>query len=114
MSNPEFPRSKPEAATEKIRTRHEVLGLMLPYIKNLASVEELDGKVTRALSDEKGLYFLELQTDGENPGEINEYQYMRAGSGVNVADETRIDVVFYVDGMPVSSDQLVRFDNEKK
>ncbi len=114
MSNPEFPSTKrPEAARETIRTREEVLALILPHIKDVASVEDLEGKVVRALSDDKGLYFLELQTEGENPGDMNEYQYMRAGNGVNMATETRIDVVYYVDGMPCGSDQLARFDEEK-
>lgn len=84
-----------ENAPEKFPSPEEVIS----YIREIIG-EDREYTVERELSDEKGLYLLEIRTlDGE--GDTAEYSYMREGSHKEgSATHTRIDVVYYVDDIP--------------
>lgn len=113
MAGPESNLTKaPERKAERIHEQGEILSLMAERISGLPGIEELKGKITRELADTEGLYLLELEIPGSMPGQIHEYRYMRAGDhgNQNSSDTSRIDVVLYEDGVPVTSDQLAKFN----
>ena len=51
-------------------------------------------RIERELSDEQGLYLLEVRTEGREKGEIAEYQYMRKGRYPN--NNASIDTSIYL------------------
>jgi hypothetical protein len=113
MKGPEsFPRNNPEHKAEKIRSKEEILSLITERIPGLPSIEESKGNITRVLEDTKGIYLLELEVSGSMPGQVHQYRYMRKGDhdNRNFTQESRIDVVLYEDGIPITSDQLATFD----
>ncbi len=80
-------------SAEKILTKTEVVEVIGRYMELEKTTEK------RALSDEQGLYLLELQMEGKNPGETAEYLYLRQGTfqGGTTATETQI-IVLYCQG----------------
>jgi hypothetical protein len=57
---------------------------------------------TKRLEDDKGLYCLEVEIQGED-GTVTEYGYMRKGCfGRNQSSATEITATYYQDGMPIS------------
>ncbi len=94
-----------ETKTEKIPTKQEVLEVIEQYIEGAVFVKEL--------SDEKGLYLLEVAVEGENPGEVIQYEYMRKGrhSNQNSTIVTGIDIVYYRDEVPYDGGgRIAEFD----
>lgn len=102
----------PERSGERIHDQEEILSLISERVPGLPGIEELKGKVTRRLEDVEGIYLLELEIPGSMPGQVHEYRYMRGGNhgAKNAVDASRIDVVLYEDGIPVTSDQLAKFN----
>lgn len=102
-----FPSAHPnkvEESPEKILSSEEILAVFSEFSEGYT--------VTRELSDEKGIHFMEAQVPGEKEGEVTEYQYLRKGEGRNYHLSTVIHVVFYEDGIPVSSDMLATLNEE--
>ncbi len=95
-----------EKNPERIPTKEEVVMAMSRFLENLA--------VTREISDSKGLYLLEAQVAGKEPGEIIEYQYMRKGAfpNQNREVETSICAYYYQDGMPISGETIAVYKSE--
>jgi len=57
---------------------------------------------TKRLEDDKGLYCLEVEVQGED-GAVTEYGYMRKGRfGRNQSSATEITITYYQGGMPIS------------
>ena len=96
-----------EKSPEQIPTKEMILEIIGKYVEN--------AQVTREISDDKGLFMIEAKADGENPGDVNEYEYMRKGriqghdGGTLVSS---IEVVYYTDGMPVSGETIASYDHE--
>jgi hypothetical protein len=86
--------------SENILTREDILREMSRFIEGV--------DVSRELSDNQGIYLLEIVTPGERPGETTEYQYFRKGKFPNhiQSSETCIYKVYFEDGIPVSSETL--------
>ena len=97
-----------EKAPEPVLSKEEVL----EYIERFAE----KGTVVRELSDEIGLYLLEVHVVGEKPGEITEYEYTRKGRVQNgsIAPSTSISVAYYEEGIPVGGSGFADYDSEKK
>ncbi len=71
-----------------------------------------NAELVHELSDEKGLYLLEVKTEGKKPGEVIQYEYMRKGRfpNQNEASETSIEVMYYQDGNPIGGDTIAKFN----
>ena len=97
-----------ERGPERILTKEEVMEVIGRYAEN--------AEVTEEILDEEGLLFrLTAKSEGKNPGESNEYEYMRKGripNGGGGTTKTSIEVVYYVDGKPVSGETVANYDNE--
>lgn len=58
---------------------------------------------TKRLEDDNGLYYLDVEIPGEQPGEMIEYGYQRKGRfGMDQSSVTCITVTYYQDGIPIS------------
>lgn len=115
MAGPESPFSNnPERSKERIHERGEVLPLFSERMSGLPGIEELSRKIVRELYDEDGLYLLEEQVQvlGSEANEIEEYRYTSKGPDreKNPMDASRIDIVYYINDMPVGSNQLAKFN----
>ena len=68
----------------------------------------------RELSDEQGLYLLEVKIEGENPGETIQYEYMRKGRfpDGNQSSGTVIHKVYYENGIPIGGHDVANYDSE--
>ena len=96
-----------EKGPERVLAKSEVMEGMEMFVQN--------AQITRELSDERGLYLLEVMTEGEKSGETIEYAYQRKGESPDhpkVAD-TAIHVTWYSDGMPISGTKVAIFENGK-
>jgi hypothetical protein len=95
-----------ERGPERILNKEEVLEAISRFVENATLVREL--------SDEHGLYLLEVKIPGENPGETTQYEYMRKGRfpNHNEASETAIHVVYYDGDMPVGGDKVAVYKPE--
>lgn len=101
-----FPGSSPEKKAERVLTSGEVLE---------AISERAEGFIlSRELSDEQGVYLLEVEIKGENEGEVTEYQYMRKGvhPNHNESDVTAISRIDYKDGVPIGGERVAVFDEK--
>ena len=99
------PQAQAEKGPERIPSREEVLAIIGRFAEGAVVVKER--------SDEQGLYLLEAEVKGEKPGETTEYSYMRKGEfGNNSSQATKVNAVFYADGMPISGDSLAICDPE--
>lgn len=95
-----------EGKPEQIPTKEEVLEVISRFVENATFVREL--------SDEQGLYLLEVKADGKKPGEVAEYLYIRKGihPNRNETAETTIYVTQYEDGMPIAGETLAGHNSE--
>jgi len=91
---------------EKILTKVEVLEVMSRLAENATFVREL--------SDNQGLYLLEVKVEGKKPGEIIEYMYIRKGKFPNRNESltTTIFVTYYEDEMPISGYNIANYKSE--
>ncbi|HEY5587925.1 MAG TPA: hypothetical protein VIK86_03100 [Candidatus Paceibacterota bacterium] len=91
---------------EKILTKVEVLEVMSRLAENVTFVREL--------SDDQGLYLLEVKVEGKKPSEIIEYMYIRKGKFPkrNESLATTIFVTYYEDGMPISGYNIANYKSE--
>lgn len=113
MNEPRFPSPQNhEAHQEGIHTEEEVLSLILPHINGISGIEELRGKIEKRLIDEQGLTFLRIASKDSATGDPIEYCYVRKGKhgNKNDAEESRIDMIEYSEGIPCASTQLAKFD----
>ncbi len=95
-----------ETAPERIPSRQEVMDIISFFAEG--------GTVVRELSDEQGLYLLEVKVEGENPGETIQYEYMRKGKfpNHNQTLETTIHRVCYENGTPVGGTEVAVYRSE--
>ncbi len=95
-----------ERGPEQIPTREQVLKEIARHAEGAAFVREL--------SDEQGLYLLEVKIEGEKPGEIIQYEYMRKGrfQGVGQSSETAIHVVYYENDVPTNGQKIAIYNAE--
>ena len=95
-----------EKGHERILTKEEVMEVIVRYAENTTFVREL--------SDEQGLYLLEVKIEGKKQGDSIQYQYMRKGifPNHNEALETALHVVYYQDEMPVGGDKIAVYKTE--
>ncbi len=101
LENTDTPEKEPQ-----IHTKEEVLSFIANYVENPI--------VVRELSDEKGLYLLEVKIEGKEPGEVIEYEYMRKGRVLNqsIALETAMHVNYYQDSVPISGEKIAVYNEE--
>jgi hypothetical protein len=90
----------------KIHTKEEVLDFISSFVENPV--------VSRELSDEKGLYCLEVKIEGKEPGEVIEYEYTRKGRVINdsTAFETEIHTIYYQDDMPITGGKIAGYNED--
>lgn len=95
-----------EKGPERILTKEEVMEVIARYAENTTFVREL--------SDEQGLYLLEVKIEGKKSGEIIQYEYMRKGRfpNHNEASETAVCVVYYKDEVPMGGDKIAVYNPE--
>ena len=91
---------------ERILSKEDVMEAISRYAENATLVREL--------SDEQGLYLLDVKIEGEKPGETTQYEYMRKGRFLNQnqASETAIHKVYYEDEMPVGGEKVAVYKSE--
>lgn len=96
-----------ERGPERLPTKEEVLEVIGRFAEG--------GHITAEFSDAQGLYVLELEVEGEKPGEIIEYGYLRKGAspGHKDAAQTAIHRTYYQDGVPVGGHKVAYFDGEE-
>jgi hypothetical protein len=106
--SPESNQNKVERSPERILSSEEILSAISEHVEGFT--------LGRELSDEKGVYLLEVEVKGEREGEVIEYQYKRKGiyqkGTYNSSPETTISVIYYEDGRPVHGEKLAVFDEE--
>ena len=97
-----------EKVPEPVLSKEEVMEFLGQFAEK--------GTVVRELSDESGLYLLEVQVAGEKEGEKTEYEYTRKGSHPNgtKATMTCISVAYYEDGIPVGGSGFADYNPETK
>ncbi len=67
--------------------------------------------VIRELSDASGLYLLEVDTKGENKGEVTMFRYSRKGNyGGNICPLNEIQVVYFENDEPVGGRNVAFYD----
>lgn len=95
-----------EKGPERILSKEEVMEVISRYAENAEMVREL--------SDEQGLYLLEVKVPGEKEGETTQYEYMRKGRfpNHNEASETALHKVYYDGEMPVGGDKVAIYNPE--
>jgi len=98
--------NKFEKGPEKILTKEEVLEIISRFAENIIPVREL--------SDEQGLYLLEVSVPSEKVGEVTQYEYMRKGKFPNNNESllTVIHVVYYENGIPVGGNDIANYNSE--
>lgn len=99
--------NSPEKGPERIPTKAEIMEVISHFAENTTPVREL--------SDEQGLYLLEMKIEGENPGETTQYEYRRKGAfpDGNRSSATVIHIVYYEGEMPVpGGHDVANFDSE--
>ncbi|MFZ4648736.1 MAG: hypothetical protein ACOYMB_03855 [Patescibacteria group bacterium] len=85
----------------------------IPSLEDVQSVfNELTNKEYKEIrrrEDAEGLYFLEINVQGESEEEVIEYSYMRKGSYPECKSlATEIFVTYYDGGMPISGTSAAR------
>lgn len=104
---PEKGSGKVESSSERILSKEMVVQALERYAgKDTVPVCEL--------SDEKGLYLLEVEKPGEAAGETTQYYYIRKGrhGNHNESSETKIAVTYYQDETPISGHDIATLDEE--
>lgn len=94
-----------EKNNEKIPTEKEILEVISRFAK--------DSIFVRKLSDNKGLYLLEVKIEGKKLGEFIEYLYIRKGKfpNQNEARETTIYITYYEDEIPINGYNVADYDS---
>ncbi len=97
---------KIENNMERIPGRDEILKVIGSYSEEFT--------VERELSDNQGIYLLEVKVKLPETGEVVEYGYMRKGifPNHNESLETAVHIVFYEGGMPVGGHTLTVLNTE--
>ena len=95
-----------EQIPERIPTKAEVTEVISRFAENPDFIREL--------SDEQGLYLLEMKVEGKKPGETIEYQYIRKGEFPNkvASSATEIHILYCQDGVPSSSNLVAVYKSE--
>lgn len=105
-------------ATPRKETREDIA--IVARIRSYIEKHGEDYTVRRELKAAGETYLLELEIEGEKPGETIEYSYQRKGSfpkadgSYHAALATRIDVTVFEDGMPVAGKSVALFNEEKQ
>jgi len=96
-----------EKAAESAPSREHILAQMGTYCENP------DTKIGREMSDESGLYFMEIE-DKDASGDLVIYEYKRAGTFANQNQGimTTIQAVYFKGDMPVGGDSLANYNPE--
>lgn len=99
---------------ERILTQKEIMAAINTHATNHTPVREL--------SDDKGIYLLEVKVEGEKPGDFIEYTYQRKGVfersntsapiGHNVSPVTVIRATYYEDHMPYAGGAVSQYNEE--
>lgn len=93
-----------ESSAEKILTGEEVM----EQIKKRFDRAEF----VRELKDEDGVYLLEAQERGKNPGEFTLYVYQRVGNfGKYSSIATILEKLYFENDIPVGGDSVAEYDN---
>jgi hypothetical protein len=95
-----------EKSPERIPTKDEVMEVISRFAENSI--------VVRELSDEQGLYLLEVKVEGKEPGETTQYEYIRKGRypDGNMSAATVIHIVYYQNGMPIGGHNVADYNHE--
>ena len=100
--------TKIEKGPEKIFNKQEVLQIIGQFAERTEVIEEI--------LDQQGLLFrLTTKSEGENPGDTNEYEYMRKGrieGGEGGTTVTTIHVVYYQGGIPTGGEPIAEYNDE--
>jgi hypothetical protein len=98
--------NKAEESSERILSSEEVTKALSEYVEGYT--------LTKERSDEQGVYLREVEVKGEKEGEVTEYQYIRKGYYPNNIGslETRINVIYFQDGVPIRGDSIAVFNDE--
>ena len=93
---------------EHIPTKDEVMEVIAQFVENPTFVREL--------SDEQGIYLLEVKIENKESGESVEYRYTRKGTFPNkiASAETIIHRVYYEGDMPVGGDNVAEYKSETR
>ncbi len=91
------------------------------HIPTKDEVMEVIGKCAEGASlvcefyDDKGLIYLESKVESGVDGEYNEIIYIRKGNHDGHAQslDTAVQMIYYVDGIPVGGDKLFEYEAEK-
>ncbi len=94
-----------EKSPERIPNGQDVMELIRTYAENATLVREL--------SDEQGLYLLEAKVEGDKPGEVIQYEYMRKGRHPNQHHEakTSICIMHYQGDRAVGGSTIAVYDS---
>ncbi len=89
-----------EKTPERVPERDEILEVISHFCENPVIVREL--------SDDLGLYLLEVKAPEENPGEIVQYEYRKQGvfPDHNESTETVIHKVYYENDVPIGGEKM--------
>ena len=98
--------NKFERGFERIPTKEEILEIIGRHSENYI--------VERELSDEQGIYLLEVSVQDPKTGNRTEYCYVRKGryAGNCEASETEIHAIFYDGDTPKSGVKISTFITE--
>lgn len=90
---------------EKIPGKEEILELISYFAERTIPIREL--------SDEKGLYLLEVKTETDQAGEHTTYEYIRKGRFANMTIQesvTSIAATYYMNDSVVSGETIAVYD----
>lgn len=106
----ESPNNNIETNPERVFTKEAVIEL----VDSLAAQTHAEKpQILRELSDENGLYLLELRIETKIHGYTLEFEYMRKGRyGRNQASATALHLMLYVDGVPQTGDRIAEYNAE--
>ena len=92
-----------EGRSEKFPTRENILEI-------IKKIENLPFEITRELSDDSGVYFIEIiTTEPDLDGCIREYIYSRKSLKTCEELEPKIHVAFYRGGEVVGGEEICSF-----
>ena len=95
-----------EKGPEQILTKEKVLDAISRFAEHPTFVREL--------SDNQGIYLLEVKVENKETNESVQYLYMRKGAHTNKneASETAIHAVYYDGDVPVGGDKIAVYNYE--
>jgi len=97
-----------EKGPEGIPTKEEVLAVISRYAEG--------APIVRELSDGRGLYLLEVEIKGKEPGETIQHVYIREGEfpDGNASLETSIHEVTFQDGVAIGGSSVAVYSPETR